>query len=212
MLYKISQFIGHILFQFYFHLHIEGKEHIPKEGGYIIVSNHTSFLDPLLICTIVPRIIHYLTYATYYYMPPLHWYCRRVHCIPIKRNGKDISALKKTLRLLKTGELIGIFPEGARSSTGQLQQAEPGVALIALKAKVPILPVGISGAYEAFPRGSKFPKPHAIMVTFGKPFQIEEHLDVRSQKHNSVLHQEIVDLIMSKIADVCSATPQKAIA
>lgn len=212
MLYRISQFIVRILFQLYFRLRIEGKEHIPKEGGYIIVANHASYLDPLLICTIVPRIIHYLTYAVYYYMQPLHWYCKRVHCIPIKKNGKDISALKKTLRLLKAGELIGIFPEGARSSTGQLQQAEPGVALIALKAKVPILPVGIRGAYEAFPRGSKFPKPRAITITFGKPFRIEEHIDIRSQKHNTELHQDVIDLIMSKIADVCAATPQKAIA
>jgi 1-acyl-sn-glycerol-3-phosphate acyltransferase len=212
MLYKISQFIARGLFRLYFRVRIEGKENIPKEGGYIIVANHISFLDPLLICTIVPRIIHYLTYAIYYYARPLHWFCKRVYCIPIKKDGKDISGLKKALRLLKSGELIGIFPEGERSQTGQLQQPEPGVALIALRAKVPILPVGIRGAYEAFPRGAKFPKPQQITITFGKPFRIDDHIDVQRKAQNSDVQQHVLDLIMSRIADVCSATYPKAIA
>jgi 1-acyl-sn-glycerol-3-phosphate acyltransferase len=212
MLYKISQSIARVLFKLYFRLRVEGKENIPTEGGYIIVANHISFLDPLLICTIVPRIIHYLTYAIYYYARPLHWYCKRVHCIPIKKDGKDISSLKKALRLLKTGELIGIFPEGVRSSTGQLQEPEPGVALIALKAKVPILPVGIRGAYEAFPRGAKFPRPYQITVTFGKPFRIDEYIDVQRKTQNSDVQQHVLDLIMSRIAAVCSTTYPKAIA
>jgi 1-acyl-sn-glycerol-3-phosphate acyltransferase len=110
--------------------------------------------------------------------------------------------LKKTLRLLKDGEFVGIFPEGERSATGQLGKGEPGVALIALKAKVPILPVGIRGAYESFPKGSKFPKPYPIAVTFGKPFTIEEYVDVNMQEDDR-LQQQATDLVMSKIAEIC---------
>jgi 1-acyl-sn-glycerol-3-phosphate acyltransferase len=146
-----------------------------------------------------------MTYAYFYYLPPLHWICKRVHCIPVKKDGKDISALKKALRLLKNGEIIGIFPEGARSETGELAEGEPGVALIALKANVPILPVGIRGAYEAFPKGSKFPKPHPITINFGKPFMITDYMDVHTQE-SSELQQKITDLIMSKIAEACSST------
>lgn len=188
----------------YFRLRVEGKENIPTDGGCIVVANHTSFLDPILICGIIPRIIHYITYAYFYYLPQLHWICKRVYCIPLKKNGKDISALKKALRLLKKGEFIGIFPEGARSETGELAEGEPGVALIALKANAPILPVGIRGAYEAFPKGSKFPKPHSITIKFGKPFMITDYMDVHTQK-SSELQQKVIDLIMSRIAEACSS-------
>jgi 1-acyl-sn-glycerol-3-phosphate acyltransferase len=125
-----------------------------------------------------------------------------VHCIPIKKEGNDISALKKALRCLKHGELVGIFPEGARSETGKLTQGEPGVALMALKANVPIVPVGIQGAYEAFPKGSKFPKPVPITVTFGKPFFLDQSVQVHEKK-NEALQQEATDVIMSKIAELC---------
>lgn len=206
MLYKISQFIGRLFFKLYFRLRVEGLENIPRDGACIVVANHVSFLDPLLICAIVPRFIHYLMYATYYYFWPLHWYCKRVHCIPVKKDGKDISALKQALRVLKKGELIGIFPEGERSFTGELKEPEPGTALIALKARVLILPVGIRGAYEAFPRGSKFPRPHQITMTFGKPFSLEESLDLGTRKLTDTVQQQAMDLIMGKIAEVCSDT------
>lgn len=204
MLYKISQLIGKLILKFYFRARIEGRENIPKEGAYIVVANHTSFLDPFLIGTTVPRIIHYLAYAYFYYHPVCHWYCKRVHNIPLKKDGKDISALKQALRVLKDGELLGIFPEGGRSETGQLGKGEPGVALIALKAKVPILPVGIRGAYEAFPKGSKFPKPHQLTITFGKPFTIADDLSGHVQA-NVELQEHVTALIMSKIAEVCGS-------
>jgi len=204
MFYKISQLIGKLILKFYFRVRIEEKENIPQQGAYIVVANHTSFLDPFLIGTIVPRIIHYLTYAYFYYHPVCHWYCKRVHNIPLKKDGKDISALKQALRVLKDGELLGIFPEGMRSETGQLGKGEPGVALIALKAKVPILPVGIRGAYESFPRGSKFPRPRQLTVRFGKPFTVADDLPGHVQA-NSELQEHVTALIMSKIAEVCSS-------
>jgi 1-acyl-sn-glycerol-3-phosphate acyltransferase len=212
MLYTISKFIARVLCTPYFRLRVEGREHIPKEGGCILVANHVSFLDPILIGAVMPRKVHYLTYAVYYYARLLHWYCKRAYCIPIKKDGKDISGLKKALRLLKSGNVVGIFPEGKRSWTGQLQPAEPGVALIALRAGVPVLPVGICGAYEAFPRGSKFPRPRRITIIFGKPFQIDEQIAIQKNTQKSEVQQHVLDLIMSRIADVCPATSPKAIA
>jgi 1-acyl-sn-glycerol-3-phosphate acyltransferase len=203
MLYRISQLLGRLILRLYFRVCVEGQEHIPKAGACIIVANHTSFLDPFLIGTITPRIIHFLTYAYFYYLPQCHWYCKRTHCIPLKQDGKDISALKTALRLLKDGACVGIFPEGRRSDTGQLLQGESGVALIALKAKVPILPIGIRGAYESFPVRARFPKPHRITVTFGKPFRLEECLDL-NKRDNNALQQQATDVIMSKIAELCS--------
>ncbi len=206
MLYHALRFIGIRLFALYFRLQAEGKEHIPQEGAYLIVANHTSFLDPFFICAIIPRVIHFFTLSLFYDHSLLHWLCKRLYCIPIKKGGTDISAMKKALRLLNDGELIGIFPEGTRSWTGELGEGEAGVSLLALKAHVPIVPVYIQGAYESFPRRALFPKPYSITVTFGKPFRLEEFINFTDCK-NSELRQEATDMIMSRIAD--SSEPLK---
>ena len=203
MLYSLSKIIGRMFLWLYFRVRIEGKENIPTKGGCIIVANHASFIDPFLIAAYIPRQVHYFTYAKYFYARLFHWYCKRTYCIPVKKDGKDISSLKQALRLLKSGELLGIFPEGERSFTGQLGKGEPGTALIAMKAKVPILPVGIQGAYEAFPRGSNFPRFRSrITVRYGVPFHIEELVEQTKHLENNELQQHITDFIMGKIAEV----------
>ena len=202
MLYEFSRFIGKIITKYYFRIHIEGQENIPPEGPCLIVANHVSFLDPFVICIHVPRIIHYITYAFFHFHPLFHWFCKRVYCIPIKKEGNDISSLKRALRLLKQGEIVGIFPEGARSETGKLSEAAPGVAMIALKAGVPILPVGLKGTYKSFPKGATLPKPTPVTLSFGKPFFLKDHLSVHGRK-NGELQQEATNLIMSNIAKLC---------
>lgn len=205
MLYQCSKLIGWLLLRLYFRIRLEGRENVPKEGGCIIVANHTSFLDPFLLGVFTPRPIHFVMYAIYYSYWLFHWYCKRTYCLPVKKDGKDIASLKQALRVLKDGAVLGIFPEGERSFTGQLQPPEPGTALIALKAKVPIVPVGIRGAYEALPRGAKFPKPGTITLTFGTPFRIEEYVALDEKNTTADIHQDVMAVIMNKIAEVCSA-------
>ncbi len=203
MLYRVSRSIARILFSLYFRVQVLGQEHIPDEGPCLIVANHASFLDPLLICTTCPRVIHYITYARFYYHPLLHWFCQRTYCLPVKKAGNDISALKQALRLLRSGECVGIFPEGVRSLDGKLQRGEPGTALIALRAKTPILPVGIQGTYEAFPRGAICPKPRTpIRLQYGTPFFIHDHLEVDKNRTDE-LQEKTTDVIMSNIAELC---------
>ncbi len=207
MLYKISQIIGHIFFWLAFRVQCDGVENIPQKGGCLLVANHASFLDPFVMGTYMPRQVHFLMYARYFFSPLFHWYCKRTECIPLKKDGRDISALKQALRLLRSGEMIGIFPEGERSVTGKLGSGAPGVALIALKADVPILPVGIVGTYEAFPRGARFPRLRSpITVRYGKPFQINDEVQ-RNQAADTAdedRQQQITMLIMQKITDVCA--------
>jgi 1-acyl-sn-glycerol-3-phosphate acyltransferase len=206
MFYRITRVLGRGLLQLYFRIRIEGYDNIPDKGGHIVVANHVSFLDPILICAYTPRAVHFLTYARYYYLRALHWFLKRMYAIPVKKDGKDISALKKALRLLKAEELVGIFPEGERSLTGQLGEGSPGVALMTLKARAPILPIGIIGAYEAFPRGAKFPRFRSfITLKYGKPFRIDDELQrFEHEENDESFQQRVTDLIMQKIADVCT--------
>lgn len=201
MLYRLSRFFARVFFYSYFRLKVVGREHIPQEGSCIVVGNHASLLDPLLICAIFARPIHYITYAFFYFHPWMHWFCKRVYCIPVKKEGNDVSALKRSLRLLKHDECVGIFPEGARSETGRLGPGHAGGALIALKSGAPILPIGISGAYEAFPKGAWFPKPLRITVTVGEPFSLEPYLP--PDKKAGELQELATDVIMGKIAEQC---------
>ena len=201
MLYRIARFLVRVFFYPYFRLNVIGREHIPRHGSCLVVGNHASFLDPMLICIIFTRPIHYITYAFFYFHPLMHWFCKRVYCIPVKKEGNDISALKKSLRLLKQGECVGIFPEGVRSDTGEIGPGQAGGALIALKSGAPILPIGIRGAYEAFPKGSRFPKPRRITVTIGEPFSLEPYLP--PDKKAGELQEVATDVIMGKIAEQC---------
>ena len=201
MLYRIAKFFARIFFYSYFRLNVVGREHIPKEGACIVVGNHTSFLDPMLICAIFDRPIHYITYAFFYFHPLIHWFCKRVYCIPVKKEGNDISALKQSLRLLKRDECVGIFPEGVRSESGKLGPGQPGGALIALKSGAPILPIGIIGAYEAFPRGSRFPKPRQITVIVGEPFSLETYRP--HDKKSGEFQEAGTDIMMERIAELC---------
>lgn len=217
MFYEFSRHLAQLLAHTYFQTRIVGKEHFPQQGAVILVANHASYLDPFLLSITTRRKIHFLTYAGYYYDPKCYWFCKRTCCIPLKKAGNDISAFKKVLRVLHAGEVVGMFPEGARSFTGKLEPAEPGVALIAIKSNVPILPMGIQGAYELFPRGAKFPKPGRITLTFGTPFSLSMYMDIQ-QKTTAEFQQKVINLIMSRIAELsgqyelfAGAIPQKLV-
>ena len=209
MLYQLARIITRIVFKLYFRLEVSGLEHLPREGGCLLVANHVSLIDPLVICAAVPRVIHYITYAFFYYHPAIHWFCKRTNCIPVKKEGNDISALKRAFRLLNDGEIVGIFPEGGRSSDGVLAPAEPGVALIAMKANVPIVPVGIVGAYHAFPKGAALPKPTRVNMIMGAPFLLRDHIEME-RKFTSEMQRQALDLIMSRIGELCGQPAPKS--
>jgi 1-acyl-sn-glycerol-3-phosphate acyltransferase len=207
MLYRISQAVGQTIGKLYFRVRVVGLENIPNEGACILVANHSSFLDPFMLGSFMPRVVHFLTYDVYYSFWLFRWYCQRVYCIPVRKDGSDTASLKKALRVLKDGEILGIFPEGVRSFTGEIGPAEPGTALIVLKANVPVLPVAIQGAYQALPRGAILPKPRPITLTVGAPFRIEEQFDLHALHEKNILYQRVMDRIMTTIAEL-SGIPQ----
>lgn len=165
-----------------FRLRCHGRERLPKTGGYLLLSNHQSYLDPPLVGLVVPRRINYLARQTLFKNKLFALLINSLDAIPIDRDGLGLSGLKETLRRLKRGEIVLLFPEGTRSPDGELQPLKPGFSALAQRAKVPLVPIALDGAHESFAKGAKWPRPAVIHLCVGEPISVEqaESLDDRA--------------------------------
>lgn len=172
MWYWIFRTIFLIILKLFFGLKVEGLENLPEKGNFIVVANHTSFMDPPVLGAAVPRKIHWITLRELYAVPVLGWFFNKTECIP---SG---SSSEKAVSLLMQNEFVGLFPEGGISRDGELHEFRRGVALLAMKTGRPILPCAILGTFQALPFGRKFPKFARIKVKIGKPkFLLKEFDD-----------------------------------
>ena len=139
----------------------------PESGGVLVVSNHQSHLDPILVGLACNRRLNYVARDTLFGFAPFRWLINSLDAIPIDREGMGLSGIKESLRRLKAGEMLLIFPEGTRTPDGNVGQLKPGFLALARRSKVPILPLAIEGGYESWPRRNLLPGPAVIHVRFG---------------------------------------------
>jgi 1-acyl-sn-glycerol-3-phosphate acyltransferase len=166
------------LLRLLYHPKTKGLENIPKEGPAILAANHQSFLDDLLLPLMVPgRKVVFLAKAEYFDKWYLRWFFKGANVIPVRRSSRSASeaALQTGVQALREGKLIGIFPEGTRSPDGRLYRGKTGVARMALEAQVPIIPVAITGTFEALPYDRKWPRRGRVEIRFGKPLDFKRH-------------------------------------
>jgi 1-acyl-sn-glycerol-3-phosphate acyltransferase len=156
----------------------QGSRHVPRRGPVLLVANHESFLDPLAVGLAVRRHIRYLARKTLFRPEFFGKYLRSVGCVPVDQEGIAKEGIRTCLDLLQAGEAILVFPEGERTLTGEMLPFKPGVSLLLKKAQVPVLPIGVAGAYEAYPRTARVPRLSplfwpatgaAVAVSIGKP-------------------------------------------
>ena len=140
-------------FRSLFGLRVRGIRNLERAGGVLVVANHQSFLDPPLIGTVYRDEMHFLARKTLF-RGPFKWLYPKWNAVPVDQDRPDMASLKTIIRLLREGQRVLVFPEGARTADGTLGEAQPGVGLIAVKAGVPIQPIRIRGADKALPRGS----------------------------------------------------------
>ena len=152
-------------------IHSSGEANIPRRGGVLYCPNHLSDCDPVAIFVTAPRRCWMIGKSELFQIPLLGWFFSHFHAFPIKRDSPDRAALRKAENLLKSDEALLLFPEGRLSENGLLQRLQPGAALLALRAGVPIVPIGLRHTDQIVPYGSLTPRfsRAPVTVTFGHP-------------------------------------------
>jgi 1-acyl-sn-glycerol-3-phosphate acyltransferase len=179
------------------------RERVPREGGFILASNHASFFDPPLIGTACPRDISYLARESLFRLPVVGQVLRDVNAIPVDRDGGGGAGLKAILNRLQAGGGIILFPEGTRTRDGRLQPARSGIGLTVIKSHTPVLPVRVFGSFESLDRTMRLPRPHQIVVKFGQPLNfaaLRAEAQVCAKPRLKAIYQQVADEIMTAIA------------
>jgi 1-acyl-sn-glycerol-3-phosphate acyltransferase len=192
--YAVLQQVARVLFVTAFGIRVYGRRHLPLRGGVLVVSNHQSYLDPVLAAVGMPRPYHPMARASLFRFPPFAWLIRSLHAFPVKRGSADMGAIREALRRLKGGAVVLMFPEGTRTRDGSIGRLQAGPVLLARRAGVPVLPMVIDGAFEAWPRTRPVPLPHPIRVACGRPFFADELAEGDADDLVETIRGRMVDL------------------
>jgi len=201
--YRIGWTLFRCMYATYFHWRVYGAEHVPKQGGVILASNHASFLDPPLVGSGLKRDINYLARESLFRYPGIGALLHSWNAVPVDRDGGGAKGLKAILdRLLKGGGII-LFPEGTRSQDGQLLPARSGIGLTVIKSTAPVVPVRVFGTYEAYGRHIIIPRPKRVTVKYGRPMDfgaLRVEAKTCDKARLKEIYQEVADQIMAAIA------------
>lgn len=187
-IYSLGRTICKAYFKTFYKVEIIGSENIPKTGPVILCCNHISNLDPPLLGSFVnDREIHYMAKAELFEKPILKSLLPKIHAFPVKRGLTDKQALRTAINLLKEGKVLGIFPEGTRSKTGELRKGLSGVGFFALRSDAVVVPCAIIGPYKRFKR---------LKLVYGKP------IDMTNYRKERISAEEMTAIIMQEIANL----------
>ena len=204
-LYWLSRFGVWAALKLKYRLRIEGWRNIPTAGGAVLAANHCSYLDPPVMCSCSPRrIVHFMARDTLYSNRVAKWFFPRVGVIALDRTRGDLGALKKAIATLREGQVIGLFPEGTRSPDGKMREAKGGIGFLIAKGDVPVVPIHISGTFEAFPKGSNQFRPSRVVARIGAPISPEEIRAAMPAKND---YEAVGALVMGRIRALAGDAP-----
>jgi 1-acyl-sn-glycerol-3-phosphate acyltransferase len=201
--YRIGWLAFRTFYATYFRWRVFNPENVPLQGGVILASNHASYLDPPLVGSGLKRDINYLARESLFRFPGIGALLRSWNSVPVDRDGGGAKGLKMILDRLLAGGAIILFPEGTRSKDGKLQPARSGIGLTVIKSTAPVVPVRVFGTYDAYGRHLKFPRPHRVMVKYGRPMNFEklrEEAKTCEKPRLKEIYQQVADEIMAEIA------------
>ncbi len=194
--YRLGYSTAEALFQGFFHYRVHHRERLEliANTGALLASNHVSMFDPPLIGITFDYEVYYLARKTLFGHPVTGFFYPRFNAIPVDQDRPEMGSLKKIIKLAKAGEKVVVFPEGERSEHGTLLPGQPGVGLMIAKSRVPVVPFRIFGAYEALPRGKKYPQRTHISVVVGEPIKFtDEELAAKDREGYRALAQRVMD-------------------
>ena len=171
-----------------------GTEHFPKDGGILLCSNHINALDPPVVGILAPRPVHFMAKAELFNVPLLKGILPGVNAFPVKRGLSDRDALRTAIKLLKEGEVVGLFPEGTRSKDGTLGKGFSGAGFFALRGEANVVPCAIIGPYKPFKK---------LKVIYGQP------IDISPYRERKASADEVTEIIMEKIAQLLNEHQSK---
>lgn len=169
--YSVARVLVKGVLHLLYRIRIEGKENIPTEGTYVVCANHKSMMDPPLLCCCLPFPVRFMAKEELFRNKLLGWILYAAGAFPIRRGKSDVGALRSAIKMLESNESVAIFPEGTRSKGDTMKRGKQGAALIAIKAGVNILPVGIEGDYKLF---------HKVTFRIGKVISLEEFFEKKT--------------------------------
>jgi 1-acyl-sn-glycerol-3-phosphate acyltransferase len=171
----VVQKLLQIFFLIWFRFRCFNKERVENLDGALLLINHQSFLDPLLVGATFNRPVSFLARDTLFKSPFIGWVLRNTYVMPVNREAASTASIRESVRRIQLGYLVGLFPEGTRSEDGVMGEVRPGFISIVRRIRQPIVPVGVAGAFDAYPRKAKFIWPTTIRVVYGEPIPYEEY-------------------------------------
>lgn len=188
--YNIAKQAVKLFYKIMFRMDIEGEENIPTEGNAVLCCNHMSNYDPMTMAAFTKRPVRYIAKKELFANKFLSKLMYSLGAFPVDRETTDMKALKTAIKLLKNGEMLGIFAEGTRVKEGEAKAAKAGVALFALKGGAPIVPVAVSSTY-------KFRS--VVHIRYGNPIYLDEY---KGQKVTTEMMEEITENVMKKVREM----------
>ena len=196
MFYSAIHLILRVISLVYIRLQTIDIENIPKEGGVILAPNHPSDLDSFILGTAIRRQLHTMGKEELFRKRFTEFIFKKLNAFPVKRGKLDRESIRIAVSVLKGGHVIDMYPEGTVSIDGSLQKPKLGTAFIALQAKVPLVPVAIIGTFNVMSKGQRVPRPHKVIIRFGKPLYFDEYYD---RPYNKEILKIVTRRIMNEI-------------
>ncbi|AXH98853.1 1-acyl-sn-glycerol-3-phosphate acyltransferase [Sporosarcina sp. PTS2304] len=184
-LYPLGKFLISTVCYPLYRIKVIGKEKFPSEGGVLLCTNHIDNLDPPVVGITCPRTVHFMAKEELFTKPVLKTLLPQVQAYPVKRGMSDREAFRTTIKLLREGKVVGLFPEGTRSKTGEIGKGLAGAGFFALKGgDAKVMPCAIIGPYKAFKQ---------LKVVYGDP------IDMTPYRERKASAEEVTDAIMAEI-------------
>jgi 1-acyl-sn-glycerol-3-phosphate acyltransferase len=199
----VTYFFSSIAFSLGFSLRTEGSARVPTKGPALLIANHQSYLDPVVMGLASRRPLCYLARKTLFKNPIFAWLIRSLNAVPIDQEGVGKEGIKAVLELLRAGRAVVVFPEGNRTEDGKMRALKPGIQLLLKRTEAPVLPVGIAGAYDAWPRQQKWPMPSPLFwpatprtmaVSVGRPLD--------SRRLSQLPREQVLDELTRELQNV----------